>query len=169
MCHVRRRDNLTFSLHMLVETVFWFHPLVWWIRRQLIEEREHACDESVLLNGNEAEVYAESILNVCKYYVESPLACVSGVTGSDLKKRIVRIMTEQVSRNLDFSRKMLLGLAVVVAVSVPVVFGLMHETQIHAQTQAKAAVDISGTWQGTLQAGSGLRTVLKISKTDSGW
>jgi non-heme chloroperoxidase len=30
------------------------------------------------------------------------------------------------------------------------------------------AQDIAGTWQGTLQAGKGLRTVLKISKTDDG-
>jgi beta-lactamase regulating signal transducer with metallopeptidase domain len=33
MCHVRRRDNLTFTMHMVVETLFWFHPLVWWIGR----------------------------------------------------------------------------------------------------------------------------------------
>jgi bla regulator protein BlaR1 len=31
MCHVRRRDNLTAAIHMVVETLFWFHPLVWWI------------------------------------------------------------------------------------------------------------------------------------------
>ena len=30
------------------------------------------------------------------------------------------------------------------------------------------AQDIAGTWQGTLQAGKGLRTVLKITKTDDG-
>src|SRR5262249_31795680 len=41
-CHLRWRDNLTAALHMLVETVFWFHPLVWWIGRRLIEERERA-------------------------------------------------------------------------------------------------------------------------------
>jgi bla regulator protein BlaR1 len=29
MCHVGHRDNLTAALHMAVETVFWFHPLVW--------------------------------------------------------------------------------------------------------------------------------------------
>src|SRR5579883_952796 len=31
LCHVRRRDNLFAALHMVVEAVFWFHPLVWWI------------------------------------------------------------------------------------------------------------------------------------------
>jgi beta-lactamase regulating signal transducer with metallopeptidase domain len=36
-CHVRYRDNLVASLHMLVETVFWFHPLVWWIGKRMVE------------------------------------------------------------------------------------------------------------------------------------
>jgi beta-lactamase regulating signal transducer with metallopeptidase domain len=29
VCHVRRRDNVATALHMLVEALFWFHPLVW--------------------------------------------------------------------------------------------------------------------------------------------
>ena len=49
VCHVRRRDNLTAALHMLVEAAAWFHPLVWWLRARLLAERERACDEEVLL------------------------------------------------------------------------------------------------------------------------
>ena len=80
------RDNLSASIHMIVEAVFGFHPLVWWIGVRLVDERERACDEDVLRLGNERHVYAEAILNVCKYYLESPLVCVSGITGSDLKE-----------------------------------------------------------------------------------
>jgi bla regulator protein BlaR1 len=72
-CHVRRRDNLTAAMHMLVEAIFWFHPLVWWIGARLVVERERACDEDVLRLGSEPHVYAEAILNVCKHYLESPL------------------------------------------------------------------------------------------------
>ncbi len=56
LCHVRRRDNLTAAIHMVVETVFWFHPLVWWIRARLVEERERACDEEVLRAGRPARL-----------------------------------------------------------------------------------------------------------------
>ncbi len=69
LCHVRRRDNLFASIHMMVEAMFWFHPLVWWIGARLVEERERACDEEVLSLGSEPRVYAEAILNVCKLYV----------------------------------------------------------------------------------------------------
>src|ERR1700728_141576 len=78
MCHVRRSDNLTAAIHMLVEAVFWFHPLVWWIGRQMIVEREAACDEAVLAQSGDREGYAEALLTVCKFYVESPLASAAG-------------------------------------------------------------------------------------------
>ena len=32
LCHVRRRDNLSSAIHMVVEALFWFHPVVWWIQ-----------------------------------------------------------------------------------------------------------------------------------------
>jgi bla regulator protein BlaR1 len=51
LCHVRYRDNLIAAIHMFVETVFWFYPLVWWIGKQMIAERERACDEEVLFVG----------------------------------------------------------------------------------------------------------------------
>jgi uncharacterized protein (TIGR03435 family) len=167
MCHVRRRDNLTAAIHMVVETIFWFHPAVWWIKARLLEEREQACDEAVLQSGNDAPLYAESILNVCKFYVESPLTCVSGITGADLKRRIVRIMTEQVAHKLDLSRKLLLCVAGLIAVATPIVFGLIRVNHVHAQsTAAENATGIVGTWQGTLHTDRDHRTVLKVSKRD---
>src|SRR5215471_12198331 len=63
--HLRRRDNLFAAIHMLVEALFWFHPLVWWIGARLVEERERACDEAVLRLGSEPQIYAEGILKVC--------------------------------------------------------------------------------------------------------
>jgi bla regulator protein blaR1 len=76
LCHIRRRDNLTAMLHMLVEALFWFHPFVWWLGGRLMEDRERACDEAVVDSGRERRVYAESILKVCEFCVESPLPCV---------------------------------------------------------------------------------------------
>jgi bla regulator protein BlaR1 len=138
--HVRRCDNLAAALHMLVESIFWFHPLVWWLGARLVEERERACDEAVLESGSDRQVYAESILKICEFCVGSPLACVSGVTGADLKRRIARIMTEGTMRKLNFSKKLLLSAAGLLAVAAPIVFGLLHATQTRAATQARNAV-----------------------------
>jgi bla regulator protein BlaR1 len=137
--HVRRRDNLAAAIHMVVEAIFWFHPLVWWLGARLVEERERACDEEVVELGSERQVYAESILRVCEFCVESPLACVSGITGADLKKRMVHIMTERVVQKLDFSRKLLLSAAVFVAFALPIGLGMMSATQGRAEAQTENA------------------------------
>lgn len=139
LCHVRRRDNLTSAIHMVVEAIFWFHPLVWWIGARLVDERERACDEAVLSLGNEPHVYAEGILNVCKIYVESPLRCVSGVTGSNLKKRIQAILTGRVAGELNFAKRVALAIAGIAALGLPVLIGVLNAPAIQAQSSATAA------------------------------
>jgi beta-lactamase regulating signal transducer with metallopeptidase domain len=123
LCHVRRRDNLTASIHMFVEAVFWFHPLVWWIKLRLIDEQERACDEEVLRRGGDPQVYAESILKVCECYLTAPSMCVSGITSSNLKKRIEEIMKNRVVPGLSLSRIVLLAVVAIAALIGPVVIG----------------------------------------------
>lgn len=137
--HVRRRDNLAAALHMLVEAFFWFYPLVWWLGSRLVEERERACDEEVVSLGGDRQVYAEGILKVCEFCLGSPLPCVAGVTGADLKKRMVHIMNDRILHNLGFARKFLLTAAAALAIAIPVAFGLFHPTPGRAQEQSETA------------------------------
>jgi uncharacterized protein (TIGR03435 family) len=136
LCHVRRQDNLTSALHMLVEALFWFHPLIWWMGARLVHERERACDEEVLRMGSPPEVYAESILKVCQFYLDSPLFCVSGVTSSNLKRRIEVIMANRPITHLNWSRKIALSFAVAVAVLGPIVMGFMNPPPTRAQSNS---------------------------------
>lgn len=140
LCHVRHRDNLTAAIQMFIETVFWFHPLVWWMGKRMIEERERACDEEVLRLGAEPRVYAEAILNVCKLCLASPLPCVSGVTGSDLQRRIEAIVTNRAAHNLDTRGRMLLTAAGAAALIGPVAAGILGALPTRAQTHAEAPI-----------------------------
>ncbi len=138
--HVRRRDNLAAALHMSVEAAFWFHPLVWWIGAKLLEERERACDEEVLLLGGQPEIYAESLLKACRFCVETPLSCISGVAGSNLKRRVTRIMNFQPATHLTRGRKVLLASMASATLACPVLFGAMHAPQLNAQTTYTASM-----------------------------
>lgn len=137
-CHVRRHDNLTSALHMIVEAIFWFHPLVWWIGSRLVEERERACDEAVLISGATPHDYVQGILEVCKSYLETPLACVSGVTGSNLKKRIHLILARRLPKNLSFAKKLTLAGSGAAALLIPVALGIVGTPLIEAQSQPAA-------------------------------
>jgi hypothetical protein len=76
LCQARRRDNLAAAIHMVVEALFWFHPLVWWISSRLLEERERACDERVLELGTDRRVYAETGYRSSRGSAEVRVFCV---------------------------------------------------------------------------------------------
>ncbi len=143
LCHVRRRDNLWASAHMVVEALFWFHPLVWWIGARLVEERERACDEAVIAAGEDPEAYAEGILAACKLYLESPLACVAGVGGGNLRQRVERIMGEWAPRELGMARRALLGAAGLVVLVMPMAVGFLRAPVVRAQEAARPKFEVA--------------------------
>ena len=124
-CHLRRHDNLTAAIHMLVEALFWFHPLVWWMGVRMIEERERACDEAVVRLGHDRAAYARSLVECCRLYLQSPLSCVAGASGSVLKTRVARIMTAPPSKPLSAPARALLLAAGLCALASPVMAGLL--------------------------------------------
>ena len=134
LCHVRRRDNLIGAVQMFIEMLFWFHPLVWWIGKRILEERERACDEEVLRLGCEPRAYAQSILKVCKLYLASPLPCAAGVSGANLRMRIEAILHERIVKNLNGGTKALLAATGCFAAGLPIAIGLLHGVSLRAQT-----------------------------------
>ena len=164
--HILCRDNLTAAVHMCVETLFWFHPLVWWIGAKLMDERERDCDEAVLQQGSRPKDYAQGIVNVCRTYVESPLPCAAGISGSDLKKRIRGIMTWRASRPVTVRGKVILTVAALGMLFTPLIIGIVRAQSLPpkpAYTYSVAAIHRSapGARGSQWDAGpqGGLRTI----------
>ncbi len=132
--HVRRRDNLSAFVHAMVQAIFWFHPVVWWIGARLMEERERACDEHVLQHGDGPE-YAESILKTCRFSIEAAMPCVAGVTGADLTRRIDAIVRHEVGRPLGRWAKRCFGAVAAGALVIPLVVGVLTAPPLMARTR----------------------------------
>ncbi len=65
LVHVRRGDSLVGLLQIVAQSLWWFHPLIWWTNRRIDFERERCCDEEVVANlGFAPARYARSLLNV---------------------------------------------------------------------------------------------------------
>ena len=163
---------------MMVEAIFWFHPLVWWIGSRMVEERELACDEEVLRMGCEPSDYVEGILKVCRFYVESPLPCISGVTGADVKRRLRAILAGSIADELSAARKMTLTAIGLAAVAAPILIGVLNAPAIRAQSAPAATpkfevVSIKPTgirgggsmrpWPGRLTASAPLRALMEAA------
>jgi beta-lactamase regulating signal transducer with metallopeptidase domain len=145
LCHLRRRDNLTTAIHMFVEALFWFHPLVWWIRVRLIDEQERACDEEVLSRGIDRHIYAESILKICEFYLTAPRICVSGITRSNLKKRIGDIMGFRIGVRLSLTRTVLLAAAALMTLAAPVAVGVVEARESVRQPERLSTASVPST------------------------
>lgn len=109
--------------------------------RELVEERERACDEAVLESGNEPQAYAEGILKVCQFYLESKLQCVSGASGGDLKRRVQSIMRNRAADRLSAAARVFLAAAAPAVIAVPVAAGVTIIPRMQ-DYQAAAAADL---------------------------
>jgi len=94
LAHVSRRDNLLSYIQKVISCLFWFYPVIWWIDRQLLAEREQACDDRVIEAGGRSRVYAAGLLKVLKFGLGFRMAGVSCASGSNLKERIRHITTQ---------------------------------------------------------------------------
>jgi hypothetical protein len=165
-----------------VETLFWFHPLVWWLGTRLVAERERACDEAVIQSGNDRQTYAEGILKVCRLYVGAPLWTAT-VSGGALRKRIEDIMQNPISIQLSLAKRGLLSLTVGLLIAAPVAAGLWGGAAVAQAEEAnsmavkhyrnsewKFALDLPGHWQAIPPRSannSDSRMVMSFGSSDS--
>jgi beta-lactamase regulating signal transducer with metallopeptidase domain len=173
-CHVRRRDNLTAAIHRCVEVLFWFHPLVWWLGSNLLRERETACDETVVDEGHEQGVYAESILNACRLGVTARSAAVAASTGGDLCERLSSIMSERRALPITGKRFTLLFTMAILICAAPLAAGIAIGAIREASGARPAALEVisfkpaaPGWWRSSrFEPQSGRLVVRNVSLRD---
>ena len=64
--HIARRDLWTNLAARLACVIYWFNPLVWWLRSKLITQCEFACDARVIAAGTNRDNYANALCDVAE-------------------------------------------------------------------------------------------------------
>jgi tetratricopeptide (TPR) repeat protein len=140
LAHVERRDNLSAALAHAVVSVFWFHPLLWWMERRMLAEREAACDEMVLASGARAEDYAAGIAKVCRMTFAGG-AVYAGIAGANLKERMEKIMTKNCAASSSKVWRAVPAAVLAMAVLVPMAAGFLEAQQGATASAAVSSVD----------------------------
>jgi len=116
LAHVRRHDYLVNLAQTLVETLLFYHPVVWWVSRHIRIERENCCDDMALALCRDRATYAGALVAVDQLRSAAPSLALSAAGGS-LLARIRRIVL-QPSHNSNgsfwFAASVLGGIAAMV-------------------------------------------------------
>jgi beta-lactamase regulating signal transducer with metallopeptidase domain len=96
LAHVRRADFFWNLLQTLVETLFFFHPAVWWIGQRIRHERELCCDDLALKICPNPVTYATALFRLEEQRARQwRLAmALDGQSNQTLRMRIARILGE---------------------------------------------------------------------------
>lgn len=121
LAHARRFDCLTQLVAQLACAMQWFNPFVWLAARQMLWERELACDDLVLLTGAKPTDYAGQLL--CMARATSGVRCSVAAIGmarpNQLERRVRAILNPSRARTpLGRQNVMIVSVAVGVAAMV---------------------------------------------------
>jgi beta-lactamase regulating signal transducer with metallopeptidase domain len=106
LTHIKRHDYLINILQSLIETLLFFNPFVWMISSIIRREREHCCDDAVILHSN-PKTYAFALAQLEEIRLHrSGLALSLAENKNQLLNRIKRIMEKSV-KNYSSREKMI--------------------------------------------------------------
>jgi TonB family protein len=136
LAHVARHDYLVSVAQSVVEALLFYHPAVWWISKQVRQERECCCDELAVELGGDALGYARALEYLetrRSFYPEVAL----GANGGVLTMRIKRLLGTKES---SVASQMVAMAVLTVMVGVTAAsLGTMAEAKTAAPAAAAAA------------------------------
>lgn len=93
--HYKYKDALANYFMNIIGVLYWFHPLVWRALKEMKNDREVACDTSVLklLDEDAYEDYGNTLINFAEKVSLSPFPFTTGISGNmkQMQKRVINI------------------------------------------------------------------------------
>ncbi|MDE6365468.1 MAG: BlaR1 family beta-lactam sensor/signal transducer [Lachnospiraceae bacterium] len=97
--HYKHKDALVNYITCIASILYWFNPVVWYAFREMKNDREVACDTSVLemLEADAYEEYGNTLINFAEKVSRLPSPFATGISGTmaQMKKRILNIAAYQ--------------------------------------------------------------------------
>jgi uncharacterized protein (TIGR03435 family) len=91
LAHVKRHDYLVNLIQIVAETLFFYHPAVWWTSKQIRAERELCCDDIAVRASGDPVDYARALTMLARQQLGSPAPTLAA-TGGSLVHRVQRLV-----------------------------------------------------------------------------
>jgi beta-lactamase regulating signal transducer with metallopeptidase domain len=90
LAHIKRLDSLVNGFQVVVETLLFYHPAVWWMNQRIRTERENCCDDTAIALCGSAVEYARALTLMEEWRVAPALAMAAN--RGPLSARITRLL-----------------------------------------------------------------------------
>lgn len=154
IAHLVRHDHLSSWLAFFVTSLFWWNPIAWLARREMLMAMESCCDALAMeKSSGSRQSYAETLLAAVDYAAQNKAVSPGVVTrfgeSQSLKRRIEMIASSQVKAQLTGpSRLIVLSCGLVVLTLIPV----QAQQDIPSQLKNPVTITIEENTQNTLVA-----------------
>jgi beta-lactamase regulating signal transducer with metallopeptidase domain len=94
LAHIRRLDYLVNILQTAVETLFFYHPAVWWVSRRIRQEQENCCDDLAVAVLGDPIAYAKALTDLEEFADRASQFAVAA-SGASLLVRVKRLISAE--------------------------------------------------------------------------
>ena len=93
LAHIKRHDYLFNFIQIISESIFYFHPAIWYISSRIRHEREHCCDDMAIKATNSSMSYARTLIKLQELNIKNiqPALAIAS-NKKEFSQRIRRIM-----------------------------------------------------------------------------
>jgi beta-lactamase regulating signal transducer with metallopeptidase domain len=139
LAHVRRHDYLINLFQTAVETLFFYHPAVWWVNRKVREERENCCDDLAVEVCGSTVAYVRALTDLEQLRRSTPRLAMAADGGS-LLNRVQRLLhAKQSTGSMPSGWTVGIGIAVAVLVTGIAANGLAQRSEPGAPADPEPA------------------------------
>jgi bla regulator protein blaR1 len=135
LAHFSRGDQWVRLIELAAQVLYWWHPVVWWARREIEGAEEQCCDAWVVeRQSGSRRTYAEALLATIDFLCEQPAMLPPAASGLGavplLRIRLTQIMCGEVAARLSSGvRTAVLICAMAILPLGPALFGASVQTE----------------------------------------
>jgi len=152
LAHYSRGDQWVRLVELIARVLFWWHPIVWWARREIELAEEQCCDAWVVEHqSGTRRSYAEALLAAIDFLSEqaAPLPPAASRLGDVpfLKIRLIQIMRGEMPAALPLPVRLSISIAALAILPVaPAVFGAHVQRPRLPHSASIPAADVRIDW-----------------------
>ena len=145
--HIRQKDFITHTFVLITQMLFWFHPLVHRLKKELVDFREMRCDSLVLSeDGVSRKKYASLLLELLPMPVlNKELSVNMAQESSNLKKRIQMIAQQNLSKPIPKKSSLAIFGAIILCTAIAMACTDMQTQDVFDNEELDLMTDVDRT------------------------